>query len=135
MQDKPWRNEEFRNLEEGLPQLKEVSLQRAAKNFQGTTGVGLPRVSPGCSSRPLEGNVWRSGERWRNDKLKNVQRSDLEKAARNYKAKTRVGCDGIHPKVPLDSENETRGDVVELLEKVEPCGKWPQQAREAMFFS
>ena len=36
--------------------------------------------------------------------------SDLEKAARNYKAKTGVVCDDFHPKVPLDLTRETRGD-------------------------
>ena len=35
-----------------------------------------------------------------------------------YKAKTGVGCDGIHPKVPLDVTKETRGGIVEFLEKV-----------------
>ena len=33
-----------------------------------------------------------------------------------YKAKTGVGCDGFHPKVPLDLTNETNGEVVEFLE-------------------
>ena len=28
-----------------------------------------------------------------------------------------VGCDGFHPKVPLDLERETKGNVVEFLEK------------------
>ena len=49
----------------------------------------------------------------------------LEKAAKNYKAPTVVGCVGFHPKVPLDLEKETRGEVVEFLEKVEQCGRWP----------
>ena len=39
----------------------------------------------------------------------------LEKAAKNYKAPTVVGCVGFHPKVPLDLEKETRGDVVEFF--------------------
>ena len=29
---------------------------------------------------------------------------------------------------------ETRGEIVELLEKVEQSGKWPQQACTTMFF-
>ena len=60
--------------------------------------------------------------------------SDLEKAARNYKAKTGVGCDGFHPKVPLELEKETRGKVVDFLGKVEQCecGRWPQQACTTM---
>ena len=49
-----------------------------------------------------------------------------------YKAKTRVGCDGFHPKVPLDLTKETRGG--EFLEKVEQSGNWPQQACTTMFF-
>ena len=31
----------------------------------------------------------------------------LEKAARSYKVATGVGCDGFHPKVPLDLSQET----------------------------
>ena len=31
-----------------------------------------------------------------------VEKSDFEKAAKSCKAKTGVGCDGFHPKVPLD---------------------------------
>ena len=71
---------------------------------------------------------------WSNEELKNLEKgrgffeSDHEKAARNYKAKAGVGCDGLHPKVPLDFERESRGEVVEFLEKVEQCGRWSQQA-------
>ena len=83
MQNKPWRNEEFKECEEALPRL-----------FEG----------------------------------------DLEKASRLYKAKTGVGCDGFHPKVPLDLTKETRGEIVEFLVKVEQSGKWPQQAWTTMFF-
>ena len=45
-----------------------------------------------------------------------------------------LGCDGLLPKVPLDLSKETRGKFVELLEKVEQSGRWPQQACAAMFF-
>ena len=38
-----------------------------------------------------------------------------------------VGCDGFH--LP-----ECRREVVEVLEKVEQCGRWPQQACTTMFF-
>ena len=48
---------------------------------------------------------------------------DLGKVSRLYKAKTGVGCDGIHPKVPMDLTKETRGEIVEFLEKVEQSGK------------
>ena len=83
MQNKPWRNEEFKECEEALPRLKE---------------------------------------------------GDLEKASRLYKAKTGVGCDGFHPKVPLDLTKETRGEIVKFPEKVEQSGKWPQQACTTMIF-
>ena len=63
-----------------------------------------------------------------------LREGDLEKASRLYKAKTGVGCDGFHPKVPLDLTTETRGEIVEFLEKVEQSGKWPQQACTTMFF-
>ena len=58
----------------------------------------------------------------------------LEKAARNFKAKPGVGCDGFHPKVPLDLTREPRGEVVEFLRKVEQCGRWPQQICTTVFF-
>ena len=51
-----------------------------------------------------------------------------------HKAKTGVGCDGFHPRVPLDLTKETRGEIVEFLEKVEQSGKWPQQACTTIFF-
>ena len=59
---------------------------------------------------------------------------ELEKAAKSCKAKTGAGCDGGHLKVPLDLRRETRGEVVGLLEKVEQCWRWPQQACTTMFF-
>ena len=34
--------------------------------------------------------------------LPRMKEGDLEKASRLYKAKTGAGCDGFHPKVPLD---------------------------------
>ena len=45
-----------------------------------------------------------------------------------------MGCDGFHPKVPLAVKKETRGGIVECLEKVEQSGQWPQQACTTMFF-
>ena len=47
---------------------------------------------------------------------------------------TGVGYDGFHSQVPLDLTKETRGEIVEFLEKVEQSGKWPQQACTTMFF-
>ena len=66
--------------------------------------------------------------------LPRLKECDLEKAPRMYKAKTGVGCDGFHPNVPLDLTKETRGEVVEFLEKVEQSGEWSQQACTTMFF-
>ena len=60
--------------------------------------------------------------------------SDLARAMKTCKANTGVGCDGFHPKVPLDSTRETRGEVMEFLENVEQCGRWPQQACTTIFF-
>ena len=36
-----------------------------------------------------------------------------------YKAKTGVGCDGFHPKIPLDLTKETRGEILEFCSTVE----------------
>ena len=62
-------------------------------------------------------------ELWKNEALNNLgesmprlKESELEKASRLYKANTGEGCDGFHPKVPLDLTQETRGEVVEFLE-------------------
>ena len=66
--------------------------------------------------------------------LSKLNEGDLEKASRLYKAKTGVGCNGVHPKVPLDLTKGTRGTFVEFLEKVDQSGKWPQQACITMFF-
>ena len=78
---------------------------------------------------------------WRNEELKeceealsSLKEGALERASSLYKAKTGVGCDGFHPKVPLDMTKEPRGEIVEFLEKVEQSGKWPQQACTTMFF-
>ena len=50
---------------------------------------------------------------WRNEESKECEESlprlkegDLDKASRLYKAKRGVGCDGFHPKVPLDLTKE-----------------------------
>ena len=83
VEDKPWKNEELKKLEEALPKLKEC---------------------------------------------------DLEKASGLYKTKTGVGCDGFHPKVPLDLTKETRKEIAEFQEKVERSGQRPQQGCTTMFF-
>ena len=49
---------------------------------------------------------------------------------RRYKAgkdRCKMGCDGFHPKVSLDLTKETRGEVVDVLDKVEQFGRWLQQ--------
>ena len=78
---------------------------------------------------------------WRNVDLKQLEEDmprimekEFQKAAGSYKAKTGVGCDGFHPKVPLDLTKETIRELVEFMEKVEQCGRWPQQACTTMFF-
>ena len=78
---------------------------------------------------------------WTNEELKKLEEAlpklkecDLKNASGLYKAKAGVGCDGFHPKVPLDLTRETRKEIVELREKVEQSGKWPQQACTTMFF-
>ena len=45
-----------------------------------------------------------------------------------------MGCDGFHPKVSVDLTKEIRIEVVELWEKEEHSGKWPQQARTTTYF-
>ena len=67
---------------------------------------------------------------WENEMLKReeaalprLREGDWEKVSRLCNAKTGVGCGvgcgGFHPKVPLDMTKETRGGVVEFLQKVE----------------
>ena len=58
-----------------------------------------------------------------NEKLKKVEEAlprvkecKVENASRLYKAKTGVGCDAFHPKVPLDLKKKTR-KLGEFLEK------------------
>ena len=50
---------------------------------------------------------------------KQVERSetwrDLEKSARSYKAKTGVGCDGFHVKVPLDLTKRNKRTSVGII--------------------
>ena len=67
---------------------------------------------------------------WKNEGLKKLEEAlprlrecDLDKASRLYKTRTGVGCDGFHPKVSLDLTKETKGEMVEFLEKVEQSGK------------
>ena len=94
----------------------------------------MPRVDGGLL------NCWREKNSGKNEELRKweealprLKECDLEKVSRLYKARTGVGCDGFHSKVPLDLPNETRGEIVEFLEKVEQIGMWPQQTCTTMF--
>ena len=39
LKDNPWRNEELKNLEEGMPGLLEKALEKASKSYKAKTGV------------------------------------------------------------------------------------------------
>ena len=78
---------------------------------------------------------------WMNEELRSAEEAlprlkegHLEEVSRLYKAKTGVGCDGFHPKVPLDLTKETRGEIVEFQEEEEVSGKWRQETCTTMFF-
>ena len=80
----------------------------------------------------MQNKPWRD-EEWRKceEALQGLKEGDVDKASRLYKAKT--GTD-FHPKAPSDVTKETRGEIVEILDKVEQNGKWPQRACTTMFF-
>ena len=84
----------------------------------------------------MEEKPWKNKETLRSveEALPRLKECHSEEVSRLYRAKTGVGCDGFHPKVPLDFTKETRGEIVEDLEKVEQSGKWLQQACTTMFF-
>ena len=95
-------------------------------------GKNIGSVTKVCS-------LWRTSLGRMNEELKKLEEAllrpkegKLEKVSRLYKAKTGVGW--LPPESPLDLTKETRGEIVELLEKVEQSGKWPQQACTTMFF-
>ena len=78
---------------------------------------------------------------WENEELRKLEEAlprleeyDLEKVSRLHKAKTGVGCDDFHPKVPLDVTKERRNKITQCLEKIEQSGKGTQQACTTMFF-
>ena len=68
--------------------------------------------------------------------LPRFQECDLKKASGLYKAKIKQEWDATAStrKYLLDLTKETRGEIVEFLEKLEQRGKWPQQACTTMFF-
>ena len=41
--------------------------------------------------------------------------SDLAMAAKTFKAKAGVGCDGVHPKVPLQWNSLKKGEAVRKM--------------------
>ena len=62
---------------------------------------------------------------WKNEKLRNLVKGllqlteeSLQRPARSYKATTGVGCDGSHPRVPVDFSKETGEEVEKFLAKV-----------------
>ena len=75
------------------------------------------KLVAGCGEKRKElANRWQCDTKvqdlndkpWKNEEMKNSEEDvprfkegDVERAARNCKAKTGVGCDGFHPKVPL----------------------------------
>ena len=40
-EDKPWRNDELRSMEEGMQSFSESDLEKAARNYKVKTGVAL----------------------------------------------------------------------------------------------
>ena len=108
------------------------------------------RLSDRCEAKREEwATHWQCNEEgqilgdklWENEEFKKseealprVKERGLEKLSKLYKAKTRVGCDGFHSKIPLDLTKETRRETFEFLQKVEQSGKWSQQACTTMFF-
>ena len=57
----------------------------------------------------MKDKLWRNEDlrRWE-EALPRFKECDLEKASTMYKAKTGVGRDGFHTKVPLDFTKQTR---------------------------
>ena len=76
---------------------------------------------------------------WSNEELRSLEEvlptlneENPERAARSGKFTTGVGGEGFHL-VDL-SEETTVVEVVKILDKLELCGRWPQQACTRMFF-
>ena len=76
-----------------------------------------------CGGKALGNDEMRKLE----EALPRLKECEFGKVSRLYKAKTSVGCDGFHPKVLLNLTRETRGEIVEFLEKVEQSGKLAQR--------
>ena len=83
----------------------------------------------------MEDKPWKNEElRSAEEALPRVKESTWKKCRDFIKQKTRVVCDCFHPEVSVDLTQETTGEIVEFLEKVEQSGKWQQQACTTMFF-
>ena len=52
--EQPWRSEELRSLEEGMPRFKESDSEKAARSYKATTGVGCDGFHPQSSVRFVE---------------------------------------------------------------------------------
>ena len=61
VEDKPWKNEELRKLEEALPRLKECELDKVSRPYEAKTGVGCdgchPKSSLGFDIRKRGGEI------------------------------------------------------------------------------
>ena len=79
------------------------------------------------------GSVAKVDKMWEKSlELPKLKQCEVDRGSRLLKENTGVGW---HPlRSSLDLTKETRGEIVEFLEKVEHSGKWPQQAFTTMFF-
>ena len=51
VEDKPWKNEELKKLEEALPRLKECEFEKSVEMVQGKDRSGMRRLPPESSRR------------------------------------------------------------------------------------
>ena len=65
MDDKPWKNEELKKLEEALPSLKECDLEKASRLYKAKTGVGFDRWRPPKSPNGRDKRNERRRSSWR----------------------------------------------------------------------
>ena len=57
LKDKPWRNEESKSLEEGMPRILEEELENAAKSYKAKTGVVFDGFHPKVPSGGILGQA------------------------------------------------------------------------------
>ena len=90
-EDKPWRNQELRSLEEELPQLSEENLERAATSYRATMAVGRDGFHPrGPSDLSKETREKRASVDL-DQKVGVVEKTRSKEVAR--KASRWMGCD------------------------------------------